>query len=67
MNIPAINIQLTSFNGRGELYVSTKVRNPQYGMADVIQANSISFINNVMINITTNTVVYIGVYAATLT
>jgi hypothetical protein len=34
-------------------------------MADVIQANSISFANNVMLNFTANTVVYIGVYAAT--
>jgi hypothetical protein len=36
-------------------------------MADVIQANSISFANNVLLNFTANTVLYIGVYAATFT
>ena len=46
-NIAMLNVQLTSFNGRGELYVSTRNRNPQYGMPDVMQATSISFINSI--------------------
>jgi hypothetical protein len=45
-NIASLNVQLTSFNGRAELYVSTKNRNPQYGQPDVMQATSISFINS---------------------
>jgi len=45
-NIASLNVQLTSINGRPELYVSTRNRNPQYGQPDVMQATSISFINS---------------------
>lgn len=69
LSFSSITLTLTLLNGRGELYASTRNRNPQYGQAE-FSSYSLSPVQTITVNVTSvkdlsQYSLFVGVYGGT--